>query len=373
MHLPPFLLDHWLAKYEFRTPPVRYNLASSTGPTWTLAELQALPHGGLDLAHVPISYAPPDGSRDLREAIAAHQGVDPDWVIVTTGASEALSILFSLAAEPGANVILPAPGYPAYGAVAEAWRLGVKEYVLRRDAAFRPDLSHVSEQIDAGTVLALVNTPHMPTGGLFPRADLEVLADGLRTRGVPLVVDEVFHPLLFGEAPPSAADIENAIVIGDMSKALSLAGLRVGWIIDRDPERRKRIINVRSLFTVSGSPISEVIAAHALRNRGAVLSRLMSVASANLQMLTNAMEAVKDVVSWVRPSGATTAYPWFNDGRDSRPFCETLAEAGVLIVPGDCFGEREHMRIGFGTQAEGFDKAAAILREAIICVADHAA
>jgi len=77
MRLPPFHLDHWLAKHEFRTPPVRYNLASSTGPRWNLAELQALPHGELDLAQVPIVYAPPEGSRELREAIAAHHDVDP--------------------------------------------------------------------------------------------------------------------------------------------------------------------------------------------------------------------------------------------------------------------------------------------------------
>lgn len=372
MRLAPFLLDHWLTKNEFRTPPVRYNLASSTGPSWTLAELQALPRGELDLAHVPIRYAPPEGSRELREAIAAHHGVDPDWVIATTGASEALSILLCLAAEPGGNVLLPTPGYPAYGAVAKAWRLGVKEYALRRDAEFRPNLAHMTGEIDPRTVLVLVNTPHMPTGGIFPHADLKLLADRLKARGIPLIVDEVFHPLLFGDVPPSAARIDNAVVIGDMSKALSLAGLRVGWIIDSDHERRKRIVNARSLFTVSGSPLCDAIAAHALRNRELVLSRLTAVASANLQALTNTMDAVRHLVSWVRPAGATTAYPWFSDGRDSRPFCEALAEAGVLIVPGDCFGTPEHMRIGFAAQADGFKTAAAILRDAIIRVADRA-
>lgn len=365
MHLPPFLLDHWLAKYEFRTPPVHYNLASSTGPHWTLAELQALSHGELDLAQLPISYAPPDGSRDLREAIAAHHGVDPDWVIVTTGAAEALSVLFCLASEPAANIVLPSPSFPAFAALAEAWRLQVNGYVLPRDEGYRQSAQLVSDAVDDRTRLALVNTPHNPTGAVFPRPELEILAAQMKERDVPLIVDEVYHPLYFSETQPSAADIENVIVIGDMSKALSLAGLRVGWIIDADPARRKRMIDARSYFTISGSPISEAIAAHAVRNREAVLSRLMSVASANLQTLANTMETVKDILSWVRPAGATTAYPWFNDGRDSRPFCEALADAGVLIVPGDCFGAPKHMRIGFGAQAEGFDQATTIVREAL--------
>lgn len=97
MELAPFLLDQWLAECAFRTPPVRYDLGSSTGPLWTLAELQRLPNGSLDLDSIALGYAPPDGALALREAIAAFHGVDPDWVVVTTGASEALSILFCLA------------------------------------------------------------------------------------------------------------------------------------------------------------------------------------------------------------------------------------------------------------------------------------
>src|SRR5688500_10733144 len=107
MDLPPFLLDHWLAAYEFASPPIRYNLAASTGPQWTVGELQALGEGR-DLAGIKIGYAPPDGARVLRQAIGGFLGVDPDWVVMTTGASEALSILFCLAARAGANVLLPA-------------------------------------------------------------------------------------------------------------------------------------------------------------------------------------------------------------------------------------------------------------------------
>src|SRR3990170_4832420 len=117
MELPPFLLDQWLAKYEFRTPPVSYNLAASTGPHWTIGELRKLPNGTLELTDVPIAYAPPDGARALREAIARFHGVDPDWVVVTTGASEALSILFCLSARSGADIVLPSPGYPAFAAL----------------------------------------------------------------------------------------------------------------------------------------------------------------------------------------------------------------------------------------------------------------
>ena len=67
MRIPRFELDHWLAKYEFASPPIRYNLASSTGPTWTLSDLLALGDtaGVKELGDLRLSYAPPQGSEAL--------------------------------------------------------------------------------------------------------------------------------------------------------------------------------------------------------------------------------------------------------------------------------------------------------------------
>jgi aspartate/methionine/tyrosine aminotransferase len=110
---------------------------------------------------------------------------------------------------------------------------------------------------------------------------------------------------------------------------------------------------------------TEAIAAHALNNAETVLPRLSSTASANLSLLDGVLASASGILSYVRPEGGPTAYPWFVDGRDSRPFCEELAAAGVLIVPGDCFGAPDHVRIGFGAQSEGFETAAEILQNAL--------
>ena len=79
MNVPPFKLDAWLAAHEFATPAIRYNLASSTGPVWTLDELMALGGGSLSsLAAVRLSYAPPQGGKLLRERIASLYDIDPE-------------------------------------------------------------------------------------------------------------------------------------------------------------------------------------------------------------------------------------------------------------------------------------------------------
>ena len=145
--------------------------------------------------------------------------------------------------------------------------------------------------------------------------------------------------------------------MSDMSKALSSPGLRLGWIIDADPRRRHSLVEARSYFTISGSPLLERLAAYALRHRGGLLAGLRKVATANLDRLESFVAGTGDVLSWTKPAGGTTAFPWFTDGRNSRSFCEQVAKAGVLVAPGDCFGHAAHMRIGFAQQAEGFDVA----------------
>lgn len=365
MHLPPFLLDHWIGAYDFADPPIAYNLASSTGPRWTVAELCRLGGEAPDLGASLLSYAPSEGGRSVREAVAAFHGVDPDWVVMTTGASEALSVFLCLCERAGGNLVMPDPAYPAYEAFAQVWRLGVRKYTLAQAQQFAQRADTVLAAVNAETVAVFVNTPHNPTGSVMAAAEIARLAAALAARGVPLIVDEVYHPLYFGEPQPSAAGIENVLVVSDLSKAMSLPGLRTGWIIDRDAARRRLLVDARSYFTISSSPQLELLAAHALRQRAHILGRLQAVAAKNIDLLDGVIAGSAGVLEWARPQGGTTSFPWFADGRDSRPFCEALARRGVLVAPGDCFGKPHHVRIGFAQQAHGFEAAAATIEDAL--------
>jgi aspartate/methionine/tyrosine aminotransferase len=363
MQLPPFKLDLWLAAHEFSTPPIRFNLASSTGPSWTLGALAAL--GPMELSEVKLSYAPPEGSKLLRERLAARHGVDPECVLVLTGASEALMVLCCWFAAPGASIVLPKPVYPALPVLARAWGLDVREYVLDRERGFAQDAATVLAAVDDTTRAVFVNTPHNPTGSVMPAVEQAKLAVALSARGIALIVDEVYHPLYHGAPVPSAASLPDTIVLGDFAKAMSLPGLRVGWLVDRDPARRAALLDLRSYFSISCSPLSEAIGAHATANADAVLQRLGDVARANLALLTAFMEKHRDVLGFPPPAGGTTCFPYLRDGRDARPMCEALAKAGVLVAPGDCFDMPAHMRIGFGAQLEGYAEALGIFDEVI--------
>lgn len=357
MDLPEFALDQWLAKYDFASPPITFNLASSTGPRWSVDDLARLGNEPLSLDDVVLAYAPPQGTKALREAVASFYNVDPEWVVMTTGASEALSILLCIASRPGSNIVIPGPGYPAYAAIAQASGLTTLSYAMRSAEGFAQNPDTILATVNSDTVAVILNTPHNPTGVVMERGAIESLSVELANRSILLLVDEVYHPLYFEVPQPSAAGIRNVVVMSDLSKAMSLPGLRTGWIIDADPARRERIIDARSYFTISGSPLLERLAAHALIHRRAILDRLQRVAETNLGLLSALIDGSAGRLAWTRPHGGTTCFPWFTDGRDSRPFCQSLADAGVLIAPGDCFGHSSHMRIGFAQQADGFAQA----------------
>jgi aspartate/methionine/tyrosine aminotransferase len=119
MQLKPFLLDAWLDQYEHH---IDFDLAASTGAKWTVNELLALADEETRhrfLNH-KLAYSRPAGADGLREAIAEMQDVPVETVQIVTGASEALVALTWLAAEPGANVVLPQPGYPPFSALPES-------------------------------------------------------------------------------------------------------------------------------------------------------------------------------------------------------------------------------------------------------------
>jgi len=353
MELPPFLLDRWIEQKNTADPPIEFDLASSTGPVWTLRELVAIAGGRLDdLLDTRVSYTSAAGSPPLRAAIANLEGVQPEDVQIVSGASEALLILFFLAAGPDANVVLPKPGFPANTDLADCFGIEARYY----DVLGGTDLDQIRSLVDRETRLVLVNSPHNPTGVVFSDVQMQALHDFCAERRVPFVSDQVYHPIYHGEPMQSAARLPHATVIGDFSKALCLSGLRLGWIVERDPARRKQYRNARNHFTITGTALGERLAVLALEHADQIYGRARQVASGNLALLDTFFNRHADLLSWTRPQGGMTAFGRLAHG-DARDFCRRLAKRGVLIVPGDCFGEPSHFRLGFAASAERFPLA----------------
>jgi aspartate/methionine/tyrosine aminotransferase len=362
MQLKPFLLDMWLDSYEHG---IEFNLAASTGPSWTLNEILSLAQDEERerfLNH-KVVYSRPAGADGLRSAIAEMHGVEAEAVQVVTGASEALLILMWLAAEQGANVILPQPGFTTFSALPESLRLETRYYAIRKEDGFRFDVEEIKKLADRNTKLILVNSPHNPTGATISDAELNSLHEFTSSRGIQLVSDEVYHPIFHGQPTQSAARLPHATVIHDFSKAFPLSGIRTGWMIEHDPKRRKDYWTARAYFSITNNTAGEFLAELAMRHRDAVLGRTQRVASDNFRQLSSFMSEHQETVGWIPPRGGMTVFPWLVSGENSRAFCQAAAERGILLAPGDCFDAPPHFRLGFAAMTDKFPDALGRLGE----------
>jgi aspartate/methionine/tyrosine aminotransferase len=356
MQLKPFLLDVWLDQYEHDT---EFNLAASTGPTWTVNEILALADDQTRhrfLNH-KLVYSRPAGADSLREAIAEMQRVPVEAVQIVTGASEALVALMWLAAEPGANVIIPLPGFTTFSALPESLGLETRFYRVRRENGFRIDPDEIKRLADSKTKLILVNSPHNPTGATIGDGEMEALHDFTAERGIQLVSDEVYHPIYHGRQAKSAARLPHATVIADLSKAFSIAGVRTGWMIEHDAQRRQQYWTARAYFSISNTTTGEILSEIAIRKRDVVLGKTQEAAARNLKLLERFMAEHRDVLGWIPPQGGMTAFPWLVSGENARPFCQAATKRGILLAPGDCFDAPSHFRLGFAAAGDNFSKA----------------
>jgi len=220
MQLAPFLLDEWLAAKFSANPPIEFDLGSSTGPVWKLRELLALE--GEDaherLLDTALSYTDPAGSAELRCEIAMMQGVDPDHIQIVTGAAEALLLLFYLAAEPGANVVLSHPGFPSNAALAESLGIEVRRYCLRAEDGFRTDLDEIQRLVDPRTDPTGLQGNAPTTYELYTASGMALIGhaeDNLLS--LRMGVNRIsYDPLQGSQGPIETTDRDNNELYGDV-------------------------------------------------------------------------------------------------------------------------------------------------------------
>jgi aspartate/methionine/tyrosine aminotransferase len=364
MKLVPFVLEEWLAKYRDSVP---HHLGMSTGPRWTLAELRALMTGAERAAfdEAVLTYTPTRGREPLRAALAAMYGADPDEILVFNGGAEALLALFFVRAEPGANVVVPTPSFAPFVEVPTALGVETRRFTLRFENGFALDPDDVIRLVDARTKLILLNTPHNPSGALIGEDAVRTLDAFAQKRGIPLVVDEVYHPIYHGTSARSVGEYSRASVLGDFSKSFSLPGLRIGFMLERDAKLRAELENAHGYFTTTTSILGELLAEVAVRNRETIFDRVRSVTAANLALLDEWAATNEEHLEWLRPKGSMTAFPRVRGARDARPFCVAAAEGGVLVALGEAFGAPAHFRIGFGLAMPRYAEALDILTQTL--------
>lgn len=370
MKIKPFGVEIWMNRHETRCV---YNLAETCVESLTVGELLALAGRTETLAELlplKLTYGAIEGSERLRGAIAAqYEEQAIGNVLVTHGAAGANALVHAALVEPGDRVIAIVPTYQQHTSIPASYGADLHLLHLREEHGFLPDLGALERLATPGTKLIVFCNPNNPTGALMPAGMLADIAAIARTRGAWVLCDEVYRGIDQdgGGFTASLADLyEKGISTGSMSKAYSLAGLRLGWIVG-PPTLIEAVSVHRDYTTISVGLLDDHFAIMALENRAAVLARSRRITRTNLSIL-DAWIAGENRISYVKPRSGTTALLKYAADMSSEEFCLRLLEGtGVLLTPGSAMDMEGYLRIGYanGTAVldAGLQRLSGFLRE----------
>ncbi|MBO9477273.1 aminotransferase [Shimia sp. R11_0] len=351
MDIRPFGVEMWMNEYETKCD---LNLAETCVESITLGELfemAGVQDSILDqLSGMKMTYGAIEGSDRLRDAIASlYTTQNRENVLTTHGTIGANSLVHQTLVARGDHVISVIPTYQQHYSIPESIGADIELLHLRPEQAFLPDLDKLRSMVRPDTKLIAINNPNNPTGALMDKALLEEIVAIARSVDAWLLCDEVYRGTdQDGDGMTAAvADLyEKGISTAGMSKAYSLAGLRVGWIAGPKDMLHDVMIH-RDYNTISVGQIDELLAAMALENREKILARAQSITRKNLQIVEDWLEN-EPLISWVKPKSGTTALLKYNLPMTSRELCVTLLkEEGVMLTPGSAMDMEGWLRLGY--------------------------
>jgi aspartate/methionine/tyrosine aminotransferase len=301
--------------------------------------------------------------RRIAEFYAEDHGIEvsPERIIITPGASGALLLASGVLVDPGDQVLMADPGYPCNRHFVRLMEGSTVSVPVDAASGYQltPELleSHWTER----TVAALVASPSNPTGTLIPDAQVAALAEGATERGGRLLVDEIYHGLVYDSSPRTAlAASDQLFVINSFSKYFCMTGWRLGWLVAPSDYVRELDKLAQNIF-LAAPTVSQyaALAAFAPETR-AILDQRREAFRQRRDFLLPALRELGFGIP-VTPEGAFYLYAdcsRFTD--DSYAFAHQLLEqAGVAITPGRDFGTNkpeQHVRFAYTTSLEKLEE-----------------
>ncbi|KAK6534436.1 hypothetical protein TWF281_005762 [Arthrobotrys megalospora] len=388
VYIKPFNVEQWMDKWETKCTN---NIAETCCDSVSLAELMSLTSNStshthtenpliLSLSKKRLDYGHIRGSPTLLTNISTLYSTPSthfpfSQILITPGAIAANFLVFYTLVNPSHHVICIHPTYqqlhtvPAsLGASVSLWKLHQTE----DNTSWTADIDELKSLIVPGaTKLLVLNNPNNPTGAILPLKTLQEIRVLAEKYDITVLSDEVYAPIFHSSLatpPPSFLSLgyKNTIVTGSLSKAYSLAGIRIGWIASNNPDIIELLAQARDYNTISVSQLDDTVAAYALSPpvQRALIKRNIELCERNLEILDAFVKKYAKYTSYVKPVSGTTAFVKFMNPRtgkvaDDVRLCEAVVrDTGVLFVPGGhCFGVDDgefkgFVRIGYACATE---------------------
>ena len=317
------------------------------------------------MQHGYTHYTPASGIFEAREAVAGFVSrtlktqVDPTEVVLVPGSKNVLLFTLLACIEPGDEVIVPDPGYPAYASQVNFIGAVPKPVTLREESGFRMDLDELASLITPKTRMLIVNTPQNPTGGVLTEEDIKFVCDLAHKHDLLLVSDEIYSQLVYGfhhVSPLSHPGMrERTVLMDGLSKSYAMTGWRLGYAVAPKALAAKLdTLMINSSSCAAGFTQMAAIEALSAPESGHAVARMVKVFEHRRNLVVDGLNAIPGM-RCARPQGAFYAFPNIEGtGFEEHELADRLlSEAGVAVLPGTAFGHagKGFIRLAY-TQSE---------------------
>ncbi|XP_047939912.1 probable aminotransferase TAT2 [Salvia hispanica] len=325
-------------------------------------------------------YSSTAGLPAARSAVAEYLSKDlpydvkSDDVFLTNGCTQALEAALTALARPGANILLPRPGYPDYEARAAFAGLEVRHFDLVPENDWEVDLAAVEALGDENTVAIVIINPGNPCGNVFKYEHLKKIAETARKMGILVIADEVYCHLTFGSNPftPMAvfASIVPIITLGSLSKKWIVPGWRIGWLVINDLHgilaNHGIVDTIKGFFNISSDPVTFIQAALPeilLKTPTEFYDKIVNLFRESADKCYKLTNEIPGISCPIKPQGCMFLMIKLDlsklEGiKDDFDFCCKLAkEESVVLVPGVGLGLKNWMRVTFAVEESYINKA----------------
>jgi aspartate/methionine/tyrosine aminotransferase len=310
-------------------------------------------------------YTPASGIMEAREAVAGFvsrtlkTAVDPTDVVLVPGSKNVLLFTLFACIEPGDEVILPDPAYPAYASQVNFIGAIPKLVTLREETGFRMDLDQLASLVTPKTRMLIINTPQNPTGGILTEEDVKFVCELAHKHDLLVVSDEIYSQLVYGfhhVSPLSQPGMrERTVLMDGLSKSYAMTGWRLGYAVAPKALAAKLDqLMINSSSCAAGFTQMAAIEALSAPESEHAVHRMVKVFERRRDLVVDGLNAIPGV-RCAKPQGSFYAFPNIHGtGFDERDLADRLlTEAGVAVLPGTAFGAagKGYIRLAY-TQSE---------------------
>lgn len=326
-------------------------------------------------------YTATSGIVELKEAIARKLHDDNGLnygtknIIISTGAKQSLANVFMAILNPGDEVIIPVPYWVSYPELVKLSD-GVPVFIeTKKENDFKVTYDELKSVLSENTKAIVINSPNNPTGTVYSKKDLEVIAKFAKENDLIIISDEIYEKLIYGKeehisiASSSEDAFKRTVVINGFSKAYAMTGWRIGYAACYNEELIKVMNNVQSHMTSNTNSIAQFAALEALNGDQETIKNMVKEFSLRRELMIELISEIEDL-TFIEPKGAfyvmidVSKVLKKTNIKGSMEFANLLLkEENVVVIPGIAFGEDNFIRLSYATSKEEIIKGLKRIKE----------